>query len=365
MGNLHHDPGRRRRRSSAATPSTTDSFGGAPSPSPRPSPAASAARGRPPQEQAYGARVHRGHDQCTTIGTSGGSGAPRRRSFPVFSDDDHFEESSPSSSRYDYPHHPATAAAAAAAAAVAAAATVAYLPRRDLETAVNDRGNDPPLPQPREQREDGGEPSERRRYRRSASEAAAGGGRPDDRAQGGPVDNRYTNHDRRQVPLAGGRGEEQVLEQLSRENLRPREEKEEEGARDFFAVRRRGTRPGTVPPQSPDVRRRHGSDHHGGNQQQQQQQQERWQHRGRSKPHLDPERGTARAAGGGPSAESGTSVGRPLPPPQSQPQPRAPEFVVHAEAVFRWAGVEGLTPEVLRRAKRGLRDEEVVSWRSG
>ncbi|CAN0454807.1 unnamed protein product, partial [Laminaria digitata] len=39
--------------------------------------------------------------------------------------------------------------------------------------------------------------------------------------------------------------------------------------------------------------------------------------------------------------------------------PQPPGFVVHAEAVLRWLGVEGLTPEVLRRAKRGLREEGV------
>ncbi|CAN0022875.1 unnamed protein product [Ectocarpus sp. 6 AP-2014] len=49
---------------------------------------------------------------------------------------------------------------------------------------------------------------------------------------------------------------------------------------------------------------------------------------------------------------------------QKQPQP--PGFVVHAEAVFKWMGVEGLTPEVLRRAKRGLREEAVAAkmWRA-
>ncbi|CAB1106793.1 unnamed protein product [Ectocarpus sp. CCAP 1310/34] len=49
---------------------------------------------------------------------------------------------------------------------------------------------------------------------------------------------------------------------------------------------------------------------------------------------------------------------------QKQPQP--PGFVVHAEEVFKWMGVEGLTPEVLRRAKRGLREEAVAGkmWRA-
>lgn len=40
--------------------------------------------------------------------------------------------------------------------------------------------------------------------------------------------------------------------------------------------------------------------------------------------------------------------------------PQPPSFVVYTEGVLRWLGVEGVTPEVLRRAKRGLQEKEVV-----
>lgn len=40
--------------------------------------------------------------------------------------------------------------------------------------------------------------------------------------------------------------------------------------------------------------------------------------------------------------------------------PQPPGFVLYVEAVLRWLGVEGVTPEVLRRAKRGLREQDVV-----
>ncbi|CAM9558406.1 unnamed protein product, partial [Scytosiphon promiscuus] len=49
------------------------------------------------------------------------------------------------------------------------------------------------------------------------------------------------------------------------------------------------------------------------------------------------------------------------PPPPPPPPPQPPEFVLHVAAVLRWAGVRGLTPEVLRRAKRGFRDEGVAA----
>lgn len=39
-----------------------------------------------------------------------------------------------------------------------------------------------------------------------------------------------------------------------------------------------------------------------------------------------------------------------------------PAFVVYVEGVLRWLGVEGVTPEVLRRAKRGLQEKEVVRY---
>lgn len=63
-------------------------------------------------------------------------------------------------------------------------------------------------------------------------------------------------------------------------------------------------------------------------------------------------------------SETGGGRGEaPLPTRPTRPQ-QPPGFVVHAEAVFRWMGVGGLTPEVLRRAKRGLREKQVVSERT-
>lgn len=41
--------------------------------------------------------------------------------------------------------------------------------------------------------------------------------------------------------------------------------------------------------------------------------------------------------------------------------PQPPGFVVYVEGILRWLGVEGVTPEVLRRAKRGIPEQEVVS----
>lgn len=49
---------------------------------------------------------------------------------------------------------------------------------------------------------------------------------------------------------------------------------------------------------------------------------------------------------------------RPRTPTSSTPPP--PAFILHAEAVLRWLGVEDVSPEVLRRAKLDLREEEVV-----
>ena len=55
---------------------------------------------------------------------------------------------------------------------------------------------------------------------------------------------------------------------------------------------------------------------------------------------------------------AGLGEGEPRQGGKGSPQP--PEFVLHVEEVLRWLGVEGVTPEVLRRAKRGLREEHVV-----
>ncbi|CAM9412379.1 unnamed protein product, partial [Sphacelaria rigidula] len=46
--------------------------------------------------------------------------------------------------------------------------------------------------------------------------------------------------------------------------------------------------------------------------------------------------------------------------------PKPPGFVVYVEGVLRWLGVEGVTPEVLRRAKRGIPEQEVAAkmWRA-
>lgn len=43
--------------------------------------------------------------------------------------------------------------------------------------------------------------------------------------------------------------------------------------------------------------------------------------------------------------------------------PQPPGFVLHVVEVLRWLGVEGVTPEVLRKAKRGLREDDVVRGR--
>lgn len=45
--------------------------------------------------------------------------------------------------------------------------------------------------------------------------------------------------------------------------------------------------------------------------------------------------------------------------------PQPPGFVLHVVEVLRWLGVEGVTPEVLRKAKRGLREDDVVRGRNG
>lgn len=47
--------------------------------------------------------------------------------------------------------------------------------------------------------------------------------------------------------------------------------------------------------------------------------------------------------------------------PAERNVPKPPGFVVYVEGVLRWLGVEGVTPEVLRRAKRGIPEQEVVS----
>ncbi|CAM9471399.1 unnamed protein product [Ascophyllum nodosum] len=61
---------------------------------------------------------------------------------------------------------------------------------------------------------------------------------------------------------------------------------------------------------------------------------------------------------------AGLGEGEPRQGGKGSPQP--PEFVLHVEEVLRWLGVEGVTPEVLRRAKRGLREEHVAAkmWRA-
>lgn len=406
LRNLHQDP-ERSRRSSPGAPSAT-SYGGAPDPYP------AATRDRPPQEQTSSGMRHRGGDISSGGrgggGSSNGSKARRRRTFPEFSNNDYLEEDSPPSGYY--PH----SAAAEATTEAAATATVTPARRRGLE-AAGYRGNgddrSPGAGQNHGIGEEGvdeyrvvrrrgwappeiGEPGERR-YRRPAGQEGAGR-RDQPRGEEVPAERRRSAGRRRALLDAeGGRegeednehGHERLRHQTgrppaplpSRDDDAAAAEKEEEGVRDLFAVRE-GTRPGSAPSGSPGVRRGHGSLHHEGTRQQQQRLQRL--PRRNSKQDTEPEGCTTGAAGSGPSERGKGVVGRPMEgrlgrcedatapsplPPQSQrqpqPQPQAPAFVVHAEAVFRWAGLEGLTPEVLRRAKRGLREEEVVSKRAG
>ena len=60
------------------------------------------------------------------------------------------------------------------------------------------------------------------------------------------------------------------------------------------------------------------------------------------------------------SSGTGAGLGEGNPRQGGKGSPQPPEFVLHVEEVLRWLGVEGVTTEVLRRAKRGLREEHVV-----